>query len=208
MENNILNYFAGIVDGEGTIGVSKAKRNNKRGFAYNPFFSITNTHLPMLEYIQKHIGGRIVFLDDRTLCYSLTFNSKVMKELLPELIPLLIIKREQAEIVLKFLQKKEELNLRLPSDGDIEYFEWCYQECKRLKLVRYNYSLQRVPVGIRKCKQCSKDFLANSFSQKYCSKYCKKNARWIRSNETIRIKNIKKKEILKGNTIVRHSAGA
>ena len=92
------------------------------------------------------------------------------------------------------------LNSCLPSNDDINYFEWCYQECKRLKLIRYNYSLQRIPVGIKKCKQCGRDFMANSFSQKYCCKYCKQNARWIRSNETQRIRKSRQKQILVGET--------
>lgn len=191
MDEKLLSYFAGIVDGEGTIGICKSKRNNKRGFAYNHFFQIANTHLPMLEYLQKHIGGRIVYVDERGLTYHLSLNATITKDILPELISNLLIKRRQAEIVFDFLKKKEELNFCLPSDDDIKYFEWCYQECKRLKLIRYNYSLQRIPIGIRKCKQCGKDFLANSFNHRYCNKDCKHHSRWIRNNETQRIKRTK-----------------
>ena len=203
MEENLLGYFAGIVDGEGSIGISKSIRKleyNKRGYVYNPFFLIANTHLPMLEYLQKHFKGKIVYLDERTLCYHLTFNGEIMKDLLPELIPYLLIKRRQAEIVLEFLKKKEEIGSRPPSDDLYKYYEWCYQECKRLKLIRYNYNIVRIPFGVLKCKQCGKDFMANSGSQRYCCKYCKQNARWIISNETQRIRKSRQKQILVGET--------
>ena len=173
---NILNYIAGIVDGEGSIGIAKCKRaikQNKRGYAYRAFFHITNTHLPLLQYIKKHIGGSIAYLDERVKCYNHTFSANQIREVLPKLVPYLLVKREQAEIVLKFLDRMEKTNFCLLSDDDNNFYEQCFIECKRLKEIRYDYKPIRVPFGIKKCVRCGREFLAYSFNHKYCSKKCK-----------------------------------
>lgn len=190
-----LNYFAGIVDGEGTIGIAKVKRklkDNRQGYAYRTFFHITNTHLPMLQYLQKHIGGKISYLDERAQAYNMTFSANKIRELFPDLIPYLLIKKRQAEIVLEFLAKIKETNFCSPSDEIYDFYEKCFVECKKLKQERWNYEIKRTPVGMLKCKQCNREFIAYSNSHKYCCHYCKKHARWIRSNKTQKLNRCEK----------------
>ena len=173
---NILNYFAGIVDGEGSIGIAKCKKSikqNRKGYAYRAFFHITNTHLPMLEYLSKHFGGKISYLDERAMCYNYTFSANKIRDILPKLIPYLLIKKKQAEIVLEFLTRMEKTNFCMLSEEDNTFYEQCFVECKRLKEIRYDYKPIRIPFGMKKCIRCGVDFLAYSFNHKYCSKKCK-----------------------------------
>lgn len=193
---NTLNYFAGIVDGEGSIGISKQNKklkDNARGYAYRPFFHITNTCLPLLQYLQKHFGGNISYLDERASCYNYTFPANKIRELLPQLIPYLLVRKEQAEIVLKFLDKVEKTNFCRLTNEDYVLYEQYFLECRRLKGIRYDYKPTRVPFGTKTCIVCGKEFLAYSFNHKYCTHYCKQESHWKRSNETQRLKRLEKK---------------
>ena len=176
---NILNYFAGVVDGEGTIGISKCRKGfkqNRQGYCYRAFFHITNTYLPLLQYLQKHFGGRIAYLDERAMCYNHTFSANEIRNIFPELIPYLLVKRRQAEIVLEFLNKMEKTKFCSPSDELYEFYEKCYLECKAIKQIRYDWKPERVPFGMKKCVRCQREFLAYSGGHKYCNKTCKSYA--------------------------------
>jgi hypothetical protein len=48
-------YLAGIIDGEGTITLTKMHRTEHR----RPIISIASTEIELLQYIQKLIGGYI-----------------------------------------------------------------------------------------------------------------------------------------------------
>ena len=184
LTENILSYFAGIVDGEGSIGIAKCKGESNgyiRQYRYRPFFSITNTHLPMLQYLKKHFGGSIAYSDERTQCYNMTFSANKIREILPELIPYLLIKKKQAEIVLEFLNRMKKTVFSSISDELYDFYEKCCEECKALKIIRWDYKPIRLPYGMKKCAQCGKDFMAYSYAHKYCSRKCKSYAHLIRT---------------------------
>ena len=103
-------YFAGFVDGEGTIGVYRARRpENRSGFRYQPTLVAANTYYPVLEALQRMCGnGRITqtnnpISEHHKTGFRLQFSSDQIRRILPQILPYLIVKKPQAEYVLEFL---------------------------------------------------------------------------------------------------------
>ena len=94
-------YLAGIIDGEGTVTLSKHHKNETPG----PEVSVANNNLKLLKWIQKQTGGVICskkkyrthhhdsyawhIRQDRALCF------------LNGIKDFLIIKKQQAELITK-----------------------------------------------------------------------------------------------------------
>lgn len=108
-------YIAGILDGEGCLSVyrgGKCKWYKGECPRFRASALVANTHLPLLEKLQSLIGGRIRRAHEggigqdgylRKACYELWLGPVVLRELLPQLIPYMIVKRKQAELVSEFL---------------------------------------------------------------------------------------------------------
>lgn len=53
----ILAYLAGIIDGEGTVGIYS--RGGARRGEYQFHMSVVNTHEPTLHLLREHLGGTV-----------------------------------------------------------------------------------------------------------------------------------------------------
>src|SRR3990167_4441036 len=133
--------------------------------------AISNTHIPTLLHIKNMLGGKIAIQGLERKCYSLTFSANQIRAILPELLPYLIVKREQAEIMLKFFEKQASRNFGLLSQDDIAFYENCYEKMKKLKKVRFDFKEEFKVLGTKLCLQCGKEFSSNTknTNQKYCS---------------------------------------
>lgn len=182
-----LAYIAGFIDGEGTFVVGKYSRSGNRYLAYRGFCAIANTHVPVLQSIQKLLGGKIIEQGIGRQCFSLSFTTNEIRRWLPDLQQFLIVKKEQAEVLMAFLDKQAD-NASAPiSEELLSFYESCYLKLKKLKKVRFSFKEKVVTLGIRKCRQCGNEFEANSKSPKktYCSVKCKKIVHYTRSNRRI-----------------------
>ena len=108
-------YIAGIVDGEGWIGlVNRTDRRNKDNINCQAYLMIGSTDKRLLDYLVKvtglgHISKKYYAKDNkyaqnRKPSWLLRFSPNSMRDLLPLIIPYLIIKRRQAEIALEYLK--------------------------------------------------------------------------------------------------------
>lgn len=107
-------YIAGIIDGEGCIGIEcMAPLQKKDGTwirkhnYYTPRLTIVNTSYKLMELLVKEIGGKYDTrkkIEGRKTCYRWYIFGKDLENTIQEIIPYLFIKKEQAEIVLKFRQ--------------------------------------------------------------------------------------------------------
>jgi hypothetical protein len=109
-------YFAGIFDGEGSIGLAKRERKYKSRVVITNHrqFNLANMHRPTVEYIRNTCQmGRIQEIRIKTPeakleehqihNYLLFFNAKELRLILPKLIPYLIQKKERAQIMIEWL---------------------------------------------------------------------------------------------------------
>jgi len=107
---NFLAWLAGFIDGEGTIGLYKRKNND----GLEPLLSIANTCFPALLHIHDKIqGGSIQKKSHKGVNefqgYSYRLHQRrKLAALLPLLLPHLVIKQQNAEILIQFLS--EDLN--------------------------------------------------------------------------------------------------
>lgn len=186
-----LGYIAGVLDGEGTLVIAGCKRKENRNLAYRGYMAITNTNIPLLEHIQSRVGGLIhpqtkVYRGEICPCYVLNFSVNQTRAVLPKLLPYLVAKRDQAEVLLSFLERQA-ANASAPiSDELLGFYEECRVKIKRLKKIRYSYEKKSVS-EIRNCAQCGSSFNWSSSTPMriYCSVECKKRVHWTRSNGRI-----------------------
>lgn len=102
-------YLAGILDGEGWIGVARRKRTwatePDREYYLRPACSIGQAKRELLDYIVGLVGaGSFRKRKGDRIFYELKFDTSTLRWLLPEVMPYLVLKRRQAELVLSFIE--------------------------------------------------------------------------------------------------------
>ncbi len=107
-KEGIVAYIAGIIDGEGCITVTRReiKRLKTGNWYYEPQVIVSNTYKGLLGFCVEYYGGWIATLRGCKKGYKEIYHWKVtgdeMKVLIKDVLPYLIIKREQAKINLSF----------------------------------------------------------------------------------------------------------
>lgn len=93
-------YIAGIVDGEGYIGLSKGKGK------FSPRLGIGMTNYETLKWLKDLIGGCLYqtsrsYITDSP-CWTYVMTPTIMREVLPVIAPYLITKNRQAYLMLLY----------------------------------------------------------------------------------------------------------
>lgn len=102
-----LGYLGGCIDGEGTFVI--AKNRNRM----NPVLNVSNTKIEMPKWLQRITKIGRIYDDTYRKCekHKTTYKWEVstinhLRGLLPVIIPGLIIKRRQAEIMFEFCNRR------------------------------------------------------------------------------------------------------
>lgn len=96
-------YIAGLVDGEGTVTLSRRHRNENRHIVV----SISNTERPLLEYVLSSVGagkitGKRTYQPQHTASYTYTISNRQALRLLDQIFPFLkTYKAYRSELVLR-----------------------------------------------------------------------------------------------------------
>lgn len=104
------------MDGEGCFTICRSFNNDREGntlftqYRYQARICITNTSEKLLKWVTKHFGGSYRFkpnagnLENSSPIgeWNFTGGNKAMGKFLLTLIPYLVIKQDQAEILLEF----------------------------------------------------------------------------------------------------------
>ena len=105
MEKGIKAYLAGIVDGEGTVTLSRNHRNEMPC----PVVSVSNTSLPLLKWIQKRAGGIITSKNTRKPHHAVSYVWRLRHDkaiwILNEVKKYLIVKRKHADLITQEYKK-------------------------------------------------------------------------------------------------------
>lgn len=136
-------YTAGIFDGEGCISIAKGRKgkkySNPNEFYHKLYVCITNTNERLILFIYKNYGGHLYTNIRRSpkhkLCYKWGLTQQQAEDFLKEILPYLIVKKEQAELALLLRQTVDVNNRRnhngLP-DKVKNFREVCWYKMRRL----------------------------------------------------------------------------
>lgn len=142
-------YVAGLLDGEGSIFCLKFKGNARKdwNYSYRPVMTINNTHLGVLQFIQARWGGEIEETDTRgrKRMYRLKWIGRKILPIISKLQPLLIIKKEQASVMISLLRHIIEKDVK--GGKILDEKDMLFREKAKQKLSLLNGQLQRLSEG-------------------------------------------------------------
>lgn len=118
-------YLAGFIDGEGALIISRrehinyGKSKESRYIGYSIYIDIGNTNREVLEWIKSKVNFNCKIYENqqsgnRKLAYRIRISFYAARPLIEDIKDLLIIKKKQAEIFLKwpYNKKKSDTDLR------------------------------------------------------------------------------------------------
>ena len=102
-----FSYLAGIIDGEGCITIGAGRKETC--INYNAIVSVQNTSKKLIDWLQSKFGGQVYLSKKATektkaaWMWRLT-QKKAIEILLLAVLPYLIIKHEQAKVLLAYVR--------------------------------------------------------------------------------------------------------
>lgn len=136
-------YLAGLIDGEGYIGLLKVKKGNKKVFSssrdylYCPVFKLCMTYKELVEHYYNSYGGCFETrkMSDKNPnwkdSYTWTVRNLGCLDLLKEVYPYLKTKRKEVEILIKFSKLNNGAGSKI-SDTNWEQRDTLYSEIRAL----------------------------------------------------------------------------
>jgi len=102
--------MAGMVDGEGYLGLLRHNRKDRKQYMYRPVLAITSTDKEVIEWMKNSFGGYIgVRKDTRNTGRKTTYDWKIcdtgMRWFLLKIKPYLRIKKERAELLNQIIKR-------------------------------------------------------------------------------------------------------
>ncbi len=107
----LIAYCAGLFDGEGCIHIARIS-TKKRSLTFQLVCKVSMSSLPVLELLMARYGGSIRAESQSAthnkygLVHSWAISSSNAVMFLTQLLPYLVVKREQAELALLFQSRK------------------------------------------------------------------------------------------------------
>lgn len=103
-------YVAGALDGEGCITIRREAPRVAAGRVSPQFqfiVKLTNTHKPWIDMLHEWLGGNVHQINglgarNRKVCWDLRLRASEVQAVLPQLMPYLVIKRRQAELMTRY----------------------------------------------------------------------------------------------------------
>jgi len=125
LSNTELAYLAGIIDGEGSLILERRLKDKKKypGYhCYTPLIMVTNTNKEMLlwvaEKFSRYSKTTVKVYNknppsyaglNRKQAYYVVITGFKLRSILTNLMPYLICKREQAQLLIKWVKQREHL---------------------------------------------------------------------------------------------------
>lgn len=143
MEEEILPYVAGLMDGEGsiTIGISKpSKKKQLKSPSHWLQVGITNTNRELIGWLYEKFGGHISdnshspSRKKQRPCWAWRVMSNEAKDFLVSLYPYLRVKKRQAELAIAFQEERSGKTSKTPTEDQIKKRDWYKKEISNLCL--------------------------------------------------------------------------
>lgn len=137
-------YYAGLVDGEGYIGIRTVARTSSqapggRRVFYVMQVTVTNSCVDPLLIGQERWGGHVRAAKGvNKPVWRWQLTSRNGADFLREIRPYLIIKREQADLALRLQKSINRLNRVALTPAELAFRADLQQQCRALNQRRYN----------------------------------------------------------------------
>jgi len=119
MNNELKSYLAGIIDGEGYIGIKKMTKKKNRSPYYHERVAIGMTNEQVINLFHKHFGGYLIYRDhiqsrfnSNHPYWAWEISDKKAAEFCRFFVDKLIVKKRQAQFVIKLRESKERGQIR------------------------------------------------------------------------------------------------
>lgn len=143
-----LAYLAGVIDGEGCIAIRKSKRTGScKSTRYAAAVTVGNTSRVLIEQLVGTFGvGCVTYrypTKTKRACYLWSLSSRGARDVLRAVQPYLIVKREQAAVLLEFIDNFDSFKGARPgkkggqlvSPEELARREHLYQQIRTLNRV-------------------------------------------------------------------------
>lgn len=120
-----LAYIAGIVDGEGSLYIYKKFAGNPRALTKKHFrcaLKITNTDTRLIDWLKSRLGGTVSGwqsgIPHRKKVFHLNIEGPKLLDIIPAILPFMIIKRSQASYVIQMQETMlvKRTGMKLPAN--------------------------------------------------------------------------------------------
>ncbi len=138
--NDIINisYLAGIIDGEGCIGIEHlSPRKNRIKDYYVCRLTVINTSKKLMDRLVKTFKGQYDVrkkIEGRKLCYRWHVFGTDLEDAINKLLPYLFLKDKQAELLLEY-RKTVSKTSRNITDDTLAKRKSYWLKCKELNTI-------------------------------------------------------------------------
>lgn len=106
INDKILAYTAGIIDGEGCIGIQKQKIcGEMKSPHYRQFVEVKNTDERLIDFLCENFDGHKAIENRKTVNHKIVYkwyaDSNRATEFLKMIYPYLVMKKEQVDVVME-----------------------------------------------------------------------------------------------------------
>lgn len=127
-----LSYMAGIIDGEGCFNIQRP-----RGKSHTLRLFVMNTSKSLIDYLYKTYGGYQYSRKKENSTWKIRHewfvDRQILDDLLPRLLPYLIVKKEHCEIAIEFRKTFPKIRNYHKIPEDMVYIR---EDChRRLKIL-------------------------------------------------------------------------
>ena len=109
-----LAFLAGLVDGDGSISISVIRRKDWNGNSFQPYIAIGVTSRRLCKWVQQHFGGNLYGYDQadehQKMYHWKLYGKQALRDLIVQLLPYLLIKKEAAQTVLEYMDLESTRN--------------------------------------------------------------------------------------------------
>lgn len=104
-KRDLLSYVAGIIDGEGCIGVHKERKYQSGTTKYRMRVIVGNCDKRLVVFLRNNFGGSISNRNtrgNRQVAYAWELSANQAKRFLDMILPYLFLKKDQAKAAIEF----------------------------------------------------------------------------------------------------------
>lgn len=130
-------YLAGIIDGQGTVTINRHSRNSKGQWHLKPLLRVSDRNKELIDYLVRNFGGSCIECrrkGHKTIYKWSVHAIKPINKILGHICPRLIVKKQQANVLIAFTNSRARAISVYPrspySEADIGY----HSIIKRLNL--------------------------------------------------------------------------